>query len=330
MLVRTAVYLSMATFASATSTIAKTPVDILNENTRAIVFVQKVDEHGQEIMSGTGVIVSHDGYILTANHLAPSQPGEKLIATIGQRVGTTYPLEFRDSDSQRDLALFQLPQSSSCRMSAVLDDKPLDESQHLVALGFPADRGLSRATVTITNPHTSLGFYASDGQLEEGYSGGPVFNEDGNIIGIVQGGTISGARSNDIVPVAAAVAMVTKLGVSAAVGKSVPFADNCYSSCRAPAHGIEKWGHEETWTAHSGQMNGGHNQTEMCNGMIAAKLATSPPGSRIDLDPGSSGMWETSDKDFLGHVTYVFYCKGTLRSSPIYNDKRSSACQLWE
>jgi S1-C subfamily serine protease len=312
------------------SSMAKSPVEILTDNARAIVFVQKVNDHGEEITSGTGVIVSHDGYIITANHLAPSQPGEKLIATIGQRAGTTFSLEFRDSHVTRDLALFQLPQSSSCRASAVLSDKPLDESQHLVALGFPADRGLSRAIINITNTHSPLGFYASDGQLEEGYSGGPVFDEAGNVIGIVQGGTISGARSNDIVPIAAGIAMVTKLGVSAAVGKGVPFPDSCYSSCRAPQHGIEKWGHEEPWTDHTGQMNGGNNQTSMCNGLIAAKLAASPPGSRIDLGPGASGMWETSDKDFLGHVTYVYYCKGTLRSSPIYQEKRSSACQLWE
>lgn len=160
---------------------------------------------------------------------------------------------------------------------------------------------------------------------------GPVFDERGNVIGIVQGGTISGARSNDIVPIATGVAMVTKLGVLASVGKAVPFAESCYSSCRAPQHGIESWEHEDPWTDHTGPMNGGNNRTSMCNGLIAAKLAVSPPGSRIDLDTGAAGMWEDPpSKDFLGHVTYVYHCKGTLRSSPVYFEKRSSACQLWE
>jgi S1-C subfamily serine protease len=328
---RRAFSIAIAILAGSLPALAKSPVEILNENSRAIVFVQKVNEHGEEIMSGSGVIVSHDGYLITANHLAPTQPGEKLIATIGQRVGTTFPLQFRDNDVQRDLALFQLPQSTSCRSAAVLSDKPLDESQHFVALGFPADRGLSRAIVNITNPQSPLGFYASDGQLEEGYSGGPVFDERGNVIGIVQGGTISGARSNDIVPIATGVAMVTKLGVLASVGKAVPFAESCYSSCRAPQHGIESWEHEDPWTDHTGPMNGGNNRTSMCNGLIAAKLAVSPPGSRIDLDTGDAGMWEDPpSKDFLGHVTYVYHCKGTLRSSPVYFEKRSSACQLWE
>jgi hypothetical protein len=166
--------------------------------------------------------------------------------------------------------------------------------------------------------------------VEEGYSGGPVFNENGTVVGIVQGGTVSGARSNDIVPIAAGVAMITKLGVSAAMGKTVPYPDSCYSSCRAPEHGIEKWAHEDVWTAQSGQVNGGNNQMSMCNGMMAAKLAASPPGSHIDLDAGAAGMWETSDKDIFGHVTYVYFCKGTLRSGPVYKEKRTSACPLWE
>ncbi|WP_438275112.1 S1 family peptidase [Nitrobacter sp.] len=315
--------------AGISTAVAKSPAEIANNNARAIVFVKKINEHG-EVMSGTGLIISHDGYVLTASHLAPSQPDEKLVATVGQREGPAYPLEFRDKDSQRDLALFQLPQSSSCRSSLILSNDPLDDSQHLVAVGFPADRGLSRATVAITNTHTPLGFYASDGQLEEGYSGAPVFNEDGKVIGIVQGGTVSGARSNDIVPIASAIAMAKKLGVRAAVGEAVPYDDSCYASCRAPAHGIEKWGHEEAWSANTGKVNGGYNQTLACNGLIAGKLATQPPGSRIDLDLGKAGMWESSDKDFFGHVTYVYYCKGTLRSSPVYKERRSPACQLWE
>lgn len=316
-----------------TDAVAASPTEIMNDNARAIVFVQKLDEHNQEIMSGSGAIVSHDGYIITANHLAP-KAGEKLIAVIGQRVGTIYPLEFRDEDKMRDLALWQLPQASSCRASVTISDKPFDESQNLVAIGFPGNRGLSRAILHVTNPHTPLGFYASDGAVEEGYSGGPVFDEGGYVIGLVQGGTVNGAKSNDIVPIAAAVAMLKKLGVSAAVGKSVPYPNNCYIPCRAPEHGIESWSHEESWAEHSGRMNGGNGETSMCNGMIAAKLAVSPPGSRIDLDPGAGqpgqGMWETSDKDVFGHVTYVYYCKGTLRSGPVYKEMRSPACPVWE
>ena len=168
-------------------------VEIQDNNARAIVFIQKLDEQGHELMSGSGAIVSHDGFVVTANHLSP-KPGERLVAVIGQRFGTVYPLEFRDEDKLRDLALWQLPQASSCRNSVTFSDMPFDDLQNLVALGFPGDRGLSRSILHITNPHTPLGFMASDGALEEGYSGGPVFDENGKVIGIVQGGTVNGKR----------------------------------------------------------------------------------------------------------------------------------------
>lgn len=304
--------------------------DIELDNAHAVVFVQKINAKGEEIMAGSGMIVSHDGYVITANHLSPdSTNGEKLIATIGQRVGTTYALELRDKDADKDVALWQLPQASSCRASVTIDDKQLDDNEGLVALGFPGNRGLSRAILHITNVHSPGGLYATDGALEEGYSGGPVFNQGGKVVGFVQGGTISGARDNDLVPIAIAISILKKLGVSAAIGSSAAYPNSCYTSCRAPENGIERWLHEEPWSANSGEVGGGHNEPDMCAGLIAGKLATSPSGARVDLD-NTGGMSEDKKKDALGHVTRIYYCKGTLRYGVIYKEARSSVCPLWE
>ena len=214
---RTVVIAAIVAALSATRALAASPVNIQNDNSHAIVYLRVLDEKGGEKTAGSGMIVSHDGYILTASHLSP-EPGEKLVARVGANVGTEYPLEFRDKDTTRDIAFWQLPQASKCWHTVVLDNKPLDEAANFVALGFPGDRGLSRAPLHITNAHTPEGFYASDGALEEGYSGGPVFNEAGRVIGLVQGGTISGVHNNDIVPLPAALAEIQKLGVSAGIG----------------------------------------------------------------------------------------------------------------
>jgi hypothetical protein len=66
--------------------------------------------------------------------------------------------------------------------------------------------------------------------------------------------------------------------------------------------------------------------------LIAGALAT-VPNATIELLPGegtpnTTGMWEESKQDVL-KVEYKYFCKGTMRSGPIYAEKQSSACGLW-
>src|ERR1700730_7815667 len=81
---------------------------------------------------------------------------------------------FKFSVHTRDVALWQLPQASACRHSTAIRSQAVDVSQHFVALGFPGSVGLSHEPLNITNAHAPGGFFKSDGQLEGGYSGGPV------------------------------------------------------------------------------------------------------------------------------------------------------------
>ena len=139
-----------------------------------------------------------------------------------------------------------------------------------------------------------------------------------------------GTQNNDIIPIALAVNLIRKRNVRAGIGAPVPFDDSCYALCRNQSHGIEKWETEVGWGPEStGWLGGGHNQQDECNKIIAGALA-SRPDAQISLLPGSAGMWEESRKDILGHVEYKYYCRGTYRSGPIYVEKQSRACGLWE
>ena len=159
-----------------------------------------------------------------------------------------------------------------------------------------------------------------------------MFNEDGNVIGYVQGGTIAGAKINDIVPIAVAADLARKNGVDVSIDKAKPFQDSCYSKCRAPEHGVEKWRTEQPWRDNTNKLNGGGGERQACDALIASKLANGPPGSRIDLLPGeqdpNGGMWEEIvDQPF---TKYIYYCRGVFRSGAIYKEKASPACPLWQ
>ncbi|CDX58796.1 exported hypothetical protein [Mesorhizobium plurifarium] len=313
---------------------AVSPAQIVSENTRAIVYLQAEDANGGVVERGTGFIVSHDGYIVTAAHVFPPNAAN-LWAVIGQREGTRYSLTLRERNEGSDVALWQLPQSASCRYSVTIAEKNPKVLDRTLALGFPGKEGLTPVTVNITNLTSALGFYKTDGFLEPGNSGGPVFNEDGMVVAFVEGGTVVGSDNNDIVPIAAAIDLIRKRGVQAGIGKPVPFDISCYASCRTPENGVESWGREEKWgPVNSGWLPGGHDQTSECKKLIAADQV---PGSEIKLNDGSGLRCNESPPD-VGMcedvkngptVQYRYQCQGIFRSQPIYFDKQSPACGLW-
>jgi hypothetical protein len=316
-------FLVMVFSCFATSSMGATPNQVVSNNTQAMVYLEVNDASGQFVDSGTGFIVSHDGYVVTAAHIKPDA-GQKLWAVIAQREGTRFPLQPREMDNEHDVALWQLPQSASCRHTVTLSTAQVNVLDRAVALGFPGRDGLTPALVNIANLSTpDTGFYKADGFLRNGYSGGPIFNEDGKVIATVHSGTPAGGN-NDLVPISFVLDLLKKRAVRAGVDTPVPFDNTCYTFCRAPSHGIEKWTTESDWSADSGELPGGHNQTDECNKLIAAATAT-VPGSSIELTNKS----EDSHKDVLGAMHYIYHCKGKLRTGPIYAEKQSSTCGLW-
>lgn len=312
---------------------AVSPQQIVTSNNRAVVFLQVEDGNGGVVDTGTGFIVSQDGYIVTAAHIKVDAT-QRMWAIIGQRDGTRFRPVFRDSDENSDVALWQLPQSVACRHTVALSTKPVAVLDRVLALGFPGKDGLTPSTVNIKNTSSQRGFYKVDGFLQQGNSGGPVFNEAGQVVAIVQGGTLPGTENNDLIPIAPAVNLLKKWGVQAGIDTVIPFKETCYASCRAPSHGVERWDSQQTWgPVNSGWMSGGHTRKSECNNLIAAAMAANP-SAQIELLPGegtpnSTGMWEESKKDIFGHVEYKYYCKGILRSKPIYIEKQSQACGIW-
>jgi hypothetical protein len=314
----------------ATSSVAfgATPSEIVSINSHAIVYLEVENIAGEMVTHGTGFIVSQDGYVLTVNHVKP-QAGQQLVAIIGQKSGTKFPLSFREADENSDVALWQLPQSATCRYSVALSDKDVSVLDRVVAMGFPENEGLAPSPISITNTTSKLGFYKADGLLSPGNSGGPVFNETGFAIALVEGGGIPGSQNNDLIPVAPAIALLKKHSVRAGLNKPVIFADSCYASCRAKENGIESWSSQTEWHDSTGWMDGGSDPVRECAKLMAARLV-GHPDSEIELFPGTKGRDEDSKKDVLGHVSYMYKCGGTLRSGPIYVQKQSPSCGLWQ
>lgn len=138
---------------------------------------------------GSGVIVTEDGYILTAAHVAGG-PGRN--ATVILHDGTRLRAQTLGMNRDHDAGLIRIEGSSRKFAHASLgQSKDLNVGQWVIGAGHPggwqADRGtvirvgrIQRKMPRYKDPHTLF----TDCALIGGDSGGPLFTLDGTLIGI--------------------------------------------------------------------------------------------------------------------------------------------------
>lgn len=137
-----------------------------------------------EMGSGSGVIVTEDGLILTAAHVLQAVGEEfNVILSTGTRVKAKALGKNRSRDSA--LAKITEPGKYPHVDRAVADS--LTEGEWCVALGHPGGYEVDRAAPLRLGRILEKdvdGFIVSDCTLSGGDSGGPLFNLDGKLIGI--------------------------------------------------------------------------------------------------------------------------------------------------
>lgn len=144
--------------------------------------------------SGSGVIVSKDGYIVTNNHVISG--GNNI--TVFLNDNTSYPAKLVASDSITDIAVLKIEavdlnaavmgSSSTLRVGdfALAIGNPLGEYQGSVTLGIVS--ALNREIELNDEVHT---MFQVDAAISPGNSGGGMFDSNGMLIGIVTAKTVS-------------------------------------------------------------------------------------------------------------------------------------------
>ena len=141
---------------------------------------------GEEMSLGSGFIISSDGYILTNNHVVAN--ASKVTVKLSDR--RDYTAKVVGTDPSYDIALLKIDAKNLPTVS-IGDSNTLKAGQWVLAIGSPY--GLSH-TVTagiVSAVGRSLGrdqpyvpFIQTDVPINRGNSGGPLFNLDGQVVGI--------------------------------------------------------------------------------------------------------------------------------------------------
>ena len=138
--------------------------------------------------SGSGIIISEDGYIVTNEHVI----AEATEITVILNTGDEYNATLIGSDSKSDLAVLKI--NASGLTAAVLGDSSQVEVGDLaVAIGNPLGQELA-GTVTagvisalnrkMTVDNRSYTLLQTDAAINPGNSGGALVNQYGEVIGI--------------------------------------------------------------------------------------------------------------------------------------------------
>jgi serine protease Do len=142
-----------------------------------------------QMSCGTGVIITKDGYIITCNHVLQGcstvkiGQGEKIINA--KIVGT---------DPYNDIALLKAEQGNYTPI-ALGDSEKLNVGQYVLALANPFNKNQPTATSgMVTGVNSTVrgwrgmtameNVIATDAQLNPGFSGGPLVDAEGKLIGI--------------------------------------------------------------------------------------------------------------------------------------------------
>jgi serine protease Do len=138
--------------------------------------------------SGSGFLISNDGYVLTNNHVVEGAT-DVVVRLIDRR---EYDAEIIGTDPQSDLALLKIKEKNLPFLKFA-DSEKAKVGEWVLAIGSPfgLDYSVSAGIISAIGrsipsdgSQNYVPFIQTDVAINPGNSGGPLFNLDGDVVGI--------------------------------------------------------------------------------------------------------------------------------------------------
>lgn len=155
--------------------------------------IAEAKNNGQK-SSGTGFAITSTGYITTCNHVIDGATSIK-VKGIGGNFLKSYTAKVISSDVNNDLAIIKIDDSTFTTLGTIpytIKSTTLDVGSNIFTLGYPLTATMGDE-IKLTNGIISAksGFkgditsYQITAAVQPGNSGGPLFDTNGNLIGVV-------------------------------------------------------------------------------------------------------------------------------------------------
>lgn len=139
-----------------------------------------------QVGTGSGVIISPDGYIVTNNHVIANS--SQLEVTLNNN--KTYEAEVIGTDADSDIALIKIDTDDALPYLAFGDSDHTKIGEWVLAVGNPFNltstvtAGIVSAKARSLSPTRTQSFIQTDAAVNPGNSGGALVNTNGDLIGI--------------------------------------------------------------------------------------------------------------------------------------------------
>ena len=136
--------------------------------------------------AGSGFIISADGYVVTNNHVVENATEIEVILQNGDR----YEASIKGRDPKTDLALLKVKVDEALPFVELGDSDSARVGEWVVAVGNPFGLGgtVTAGIVSARGRDINSGPYDDylqiDAPINRGNSGGPLFNNQGQVIGV--------------------------------------------------------------------------------------------------------------------------------------------------
>ena len=144
-------------------------------------------QNGISVSTGSGFIVTKDGYVVTNQHVVDGKGSITVITTDG----TEYPAVLVGADEANDVALLKVD-ALNLRPVTLGSSAELIVGDQVAAIGNPLGTLTSTLTVgyvsakerDVTTDGFAINMLQTDAAINSGNSGGPLFNMRGEVVGI--------------------------------------------------------------------------------------------------------------------------------------------------
>lgn len=170
-----------------------TPAQVYAQNVDSVVAIECIvmEEYYGQFMegmtSGSGFVLTEDGYIVSNYHVVADAESITVICNDG----TQHAAAFIGGDESNDIALLKV-EATGLKPVTVGSSDALIVGDQVAAIGNPLGELASTLTVgyisakdrIVTTDGTQINMLQTDAAINPGNSGGPLFNMKGEVIGI--------------------------------------------------------------------------------------------------------------------------------------------------